>query len=220
MKVGTDGVLLGAWADVGNVKKVLDVGTGSGLIALMLAQRNKEVTIDAIDIDMDAVNQTEWNVDNSPFADQIKVQHISLNELAAISSCKYDAIVSNPPFFVQSLQSPNKQRTLARHTQSLSMTDLLAASAKLLSERGCFSVIYPSDQKELLLENSEKVGLFMKRITDVYSTPQATTPKRVLIEFRKEKDCLLEMSKIIIEKERHVYDESFSTLVKDFYLKL
>lgn len=220
MKVGTDGVLLGAWVDVANAKNILDVGTGSGLIALMVAQRNRKLTVDAIDIDLDAVSQTVWNVNNSPFTDRIKVQHISLNELAAISSCKYDVIVSNPPFFVHSLQSPDKQRTLARHTESLPRTDLLLSSAKLLSDNGTFSIIYPSDQKELLLKEGEKLGLFAKRITDVYSTPQSIEPKRVLIEFAKGKERLLKTNKIIIEKERHIYDESFTMLVKDFYLKL
>lgn len=220
MKVGTDGVLLGAWANVADSKNILDVGAGSGLIALMVAQRNKMLVVDAIDIDIDAVNQAKWNVENSPFADRIKVLNTSLNELAAISSCKYDAIVSNPPFFVQSLQSPDKQRTLARHTESLSMTDLFASSASLLAENGCLFIVYPYDQKKILLEEAERVGLFAKKITDVFSTPQATAPKRVLIEFVKEKKCLVETTKIIIEKERHIYDESFLALVKSFYLNM
>lgn len=219
MKVGTDGVLLGAWTDVGGVKKILDVGTGSGLISLMLAQRNKELEIDAIDIDCDAIIQTKENVEQSPFSSKIQSYNISLQDFANQSYEKYDLIVSNPPFFTQSLKSPEKGRILARHTDSLLMEELIAISSELLSESGKFSIIYPFDCKAFLLKCGEQNELFTSRITNVYPTRVSLEPKRVLIEFSKSKSILKEYN-LIIEESRHVYTEDFKNLLKEYYLKM
>ena len=142
MKGGTDGVLLGAWVNVLG-ENVLDVGTGTGLISLMMAQRNDKVVIDAIDIDGDAVSQAKDNIYNSPFGNRIKCWNASLQEFSSKVEKRYDVIVSNPPFFVQSLKSPNKERSLARHTDSLPIEDLIGLSASLLSQTGRISFIYP-----------------------------------------------------------------------------
>ncbi|MDR1717631.1 MAG: methyltransferase [Prevotella sp.] len=217
MKVGTDGVLLGAWINITEAEKALDIGTGTGLIALMLAQRKDSLRIDAIDIDHNAIEQTKENIKHSPFSGQIQAFESSLQHFRE-SGQQYDLIVSNPPFFIQSLKSPHKERTLARHTDSLSLEELLGISSVLLTSKGKLSIIYPFDYKETLSSLSKKLGLYPSRITNVYPTP-VSLPKRVLIEFSKTELPLIETN-LIIEKERHVYSDEFIRLVKNFYLKM
>lgn len=218
MKVGTDGVLLGAWCDVSQAKTALDIGTGTGLIGLMMAQRNADIITDAIDIDISAIKQAKGNIVQSPFASRIKCHHISLQSFKEHCLAKYDIIVSNPPFFVQSLKSPDKNRTLARHTDSLQMEELIGIASGLLSDRGKLSVIYPYEYKDSLIRLASNSGLYISRITNVYPTP-SSLPKRVLIEFSKT-ELLLTENDLIIEKARHIYSDEFTALVKDFYLKL
>ena len=217
MKVGTDGVLLGAWINITEAEKALDIGTGTGLIALMLAQRKDSLHIDAIDIDHNAIEQTKENIKHSPFSGQIQAFESSLQHFRE-SGQQYDLIVSNPPFFIQSLKSPHKERTLARHTDSLSLEELLGISSVLLTSKGKLSIIYPFDYKGTLSSLSKKLGLYPSRITNVYPTP-VSLPKRVLIEFSKTELPLIETN-LIIEKERHVYSDEFIRLVKNFYLKM
>lgn len=214
MKVGTDGVLLGAWANTEDAESALDVGTGSGLIALMLAQRNINLLIDAIDIDNNAVEQSRENVIQSPFSSRIECFNTSLQELFLNCRKKYDLIVSNPPYFEQSLKSPVKNRTVARHTDSLSVDELLSYSSEFLSSKGRLSVIYPFEYKDYLLQQEY---LFVSRMTNVYPTPNSL-PKRVLVEFSKQK-LSFEESDLIIEKSRHVYSDEFVGLVRDYYLR-
>ncbi|EGK02997.1 tRNA1(Val) (adenine(37)-N6)-methyltransferase [Dysgonomonas gadei] len=217
MKVGTDGVLLGGWINVSEAEKALDIGTGTGLVALMLAQRKDKLHIDAIDIDHYAIEQAKENIKQSPFSDQIQAFESSLQHFRE-SRQQYDLIVSNPPFFIQSLKSPHKERTLARHTDSLSLEELLEISAVLLTSKGKLSIIYPSEHKETLFSLSKKLELYPSRITNVYPTP-VSLPKRILIEFSKTELPLIE-NNLIIEKERHVYSDEFTELVQDFYLKM
>jgi tRNA1Val (adenine37-N6)-methyltransferase len=218
MKVGTDGVLLGAWPDVASADKVLDVGTGTGLVALMVAQRNSNAEIDAIDIDPAAVGQAKENVKNSPFFSQINCLNISLQDFLKWTDKKYDMIVSNPPFFVQSLKSPYAQRTLARHADSLPVEDLIGISSALLSDKGRLSLIYPYEHKEELIKSARRNFLYPSRITHVYPTPDSS-PKRVLIEFSKA-DFPMQENNLIIEKDRHVYSDDFAALVRDYYLAM
>lgn len=140
MKVGTDGVLLGAWAGTESCNRILDIGTGTGLIALMLAQRSKAV-IDAIDIDADACLQAQENAESSPFAGRINVRHCALADFAQAATNLYDLIVSNPPYFVDSLKCPDRQRNTARHTDTLTLEDLLQDSRKLLAPQGRIALI-------------------------------------------------------------------------------
>lgn len=217
MKVGTDGVLLGAWASVSGMN-ALDIGTGTGLIALMMAQRNLQLEIDAIDIDEQANRQAEENVRKSPFNGRITCHRYSLQDYAEIADKKFDTIVSNPPFFTRSLKSPDTRRTMARHNDSLYAEDLIRLSSGLLSDAGKLSLIYPLDYKKQLFEYAALNNLSISRITNVY--PTISTPaKRILIELSKQKN-LLEENDLIIEKERHIYSEEFTNLVKNFYLKL
>ena len=218
MKVGTDGVLLGAWADVREAANALDAGTGSGLIALMLAQRNAAMKVTAIDIDGDAIGQTESNVRSSPFSERIECKHISLQDFADSKPTLYDLVVSNPPFFTDSLKSPDRQRTTARHTDTLPVEDLIWLAAKLLSAKGKLCLIYPYEYYERIVDLSEKSGLFVTRITKVYPTPSSAV-RRILVELSKAKHRPTE-SELVIEESRHIYTEEFKRLTKDFYLKM
>lgn len=218
MKVGTDGVLLGAWTNPENAKTALDIGSGTGLIALMIAQRSKNIQIDAIDISEDATEQAKENCLRSPFSDQINCIHSSLNDFAKLYNKRYDLIVSNPPFFVQSLKSPDRQRSLARHNDSLTLESLIYTGSELLDATGRLSLILPSEQKNTIVRLAEEHNLSVSRITNVYPTP-GSLPKRILTELSKTPIPFSE-DNLIIENERHVYSNDFSRLAKDFYLKL
>jgi tRNA1Val (adenine37-N6)-methyltransferase len=215
MKVGTDGVLLGAWADCTNAKNVLDVGCGSGLIALMLAQRS-EAEIDAVDIDENACEQSEINFRNSPFAGRLNVYHSDFNLYS--STRKYDLIVSNPPYFVRSLKSPNAGRCSARHMEKLRFEDLFGKSTQLLAENGKLSLILPADVFDLIQSIASCNHLFLSRKTTVKPLP-ASPPKRILLEYSKEKNPLKE-NELFIENPLHAYSDEYIELTKEFYLKM
>lgn len=219
MKVGIDGVLLGAWTPVlQSEQHLLDIGTGSGLIALMLAQRTK-AQIDAIDIDSGAVKQAQINVGASEWHDRIEVYHQSLEVFAEKSSRRYDLIVSNPPFFVSSLQAPDQARTMARHTGSVTHQQWLKYAAQLLKKTGRICFILPVTEGLKCIEYANESGLFCYQSVYVYPKPDVAA-KRLLLEFgfsnRK-----TQISTLTIETEnRHQYSNEFTALVKDFYLKL
>lgn len=218
MKVGTDGVLLGAWTEVDSASTALDIGTGTGLISLMLAQRNEDINIDAIDIDHDAIGQATENVNHSPFNSQIRCHNLSLQDFVKLKNNKYDLVVSNPPFFNQSLKSPKQNRTLARHTDSLFIEELIELSSSLLKEKGRLSLIYPYENKDQILSLARTDDLFPSRITEVLPTP-TSSPKRILIELSRE-ELSFETKQLVVELERHKYSPDFIELVKDYYLKL
>jgi len=218
MKVGTDGVLLGAWTDVKNARRILDVGTGSGILALMMAQRNLSAEILAIDVNDKAVKQAVVNIKNSPFSDKIKVDHVSFQQLATNNKYVYDLIVTNPPYFVDSLKSPDKSRTEARHSTGLNLNDLFYFSKQIISENGSLSMILPFDQKMNALAEANSCGWFLLRSTDVYPKPNSK-PKRVLLEFTTNEFSKIE-EELTIEIERHIYSEDYISLTKDFYIKM
>ncbi|GHT12743.1 tRNA1(Val) (adenine(37)-N6)-methyltransferase [Bacteroidia bacterium] len=215
MKVGTDGVLLGAWADVENAKKILDIGTGSGLIALMLAQRSKAF-INAIDINANACKQAKINFENSPFHDRLTIEEQVFQDF--LPSFKYDLLVSNPPYFTHSLKSPDKNRNFARHNDSLTLADLIGKSATILNPQGKLALILPFENLEnaniLAVENQ----LFLCRKTVVLSIPNQPA-KRVLLEYSPHKTDLQE-NEIYIEKSQKIYSEEYIALTKDFYLSV
>lgn len=217
MKVGTDGTLLGAWATLPpHAKKILDIGTGSGLIAIMAAQRHPIAKITAIDIDKDCVMQATENAVASPWAERIEVIESPLQEYSQEE--KFDVIISNPPYFADSMHSPDKQRTTARHTASLSFKELTDGVLRLLAEDGLFAVILPTTESELLLSAS-RGRLFTWRRCEVWSTPESGA-RRIMLELKREppKD-LAQKEKIIIEQGgRHVYSEEYKALTADFYL--
>lgn len=218
MKVGTDGVLLGAWTNVNKCNHILDVGVGTGLVALMLAQRNKDACIYAIDIDDDCVAQAHKNIENSPFAEQIGVEKKSFQEYAATTNHRYDLIVSNPPYFQNALKSPSRSRNYARHNDSLSFFEIMSQGASLLNEDGRIALILPHDFKQQLLEHAATVHLFANRITNVFPL-QHKSAKRLLIELgRQDKGCI--ENNLTIELSRHHYTDEFIALTKSFYLNL
>ncbi len=216
MKVGTDGVLLGAWTDVSNAHRILDIGTGTGLISLMIAQRCPEGKITALDIDSDAVSQAYDNVQSSPWPDRIEV---ILQDICTYHTDRlFDTIVSNPPYFIQSLKSPDIQRNTARHTDTLDAGRLVGKVASLLSPEGHFSMIIPSEQADEIARIALQEGLHLTRHTAVITRP-GLPPKRALLEFRKtETNCRYQ--ELVIELERHVYSDDYQALTKDFYLKM
>lgn len=228
MKVGTDGVLLGAWTLVGNNEKILDVGCGTGLISLMLAQKNLTAIIEAIDIDSGAVQQALINVANSKFKSQINIKQKNFDEYKNCRSL-YDLIVSNPPFFVNSLKNPDEQRNIARHADALSMQMLLTNSHDLLVDGGRLSVIYPSNLKEQFLDIalSRNFNFYISRLTNVKPLPNKS-PKRMLIELTKcDEHSRIKQSEnfqmreecLVIEEGRHIYTDEYKILTKDYYLK-
>ncbi|MCD7848911.1 MAG: methyltransferase [Parabacteroides sp.] len=219
MKVGTDGVLLGAWAATEGCDRILGIGTGTGLIALMLAQRSKAV-IDAIDIDAGACLQAEENAEASPFAGRIRVIHSGLADFASTAACQYDLIVSNPPYFADSLKCPDRQRSTARHTDTLPLDALLHDGRKLLAPGGRLALILPYDRKEHLMDCIRKENLFPSREISVIPVPGAQ-PKRILIELTAEMPASpVSTGELTIEIERHRYTGEYIDLTKDFYLKM
>ena len=204
MKVGTDGVLLGAWANGG--KRILDAGTGTGIIALMMAQRYPNAVVTAIDIDEGAVKQAQQNVAQSPFAQQITVLHNTLQEHQG----EYDAIISNPPFFIDSLAAPDEQRNVARHTQTLTYTELMQAAWRLLSDEGELSVVVPFDYRKRMEDEAIFVGFFPSKVCAVKTTERKPA-KRYLLSFKKH-PCRCEQEQLTIGSER------YQELTKEFYL--
>jgi tRNA1Val (adenine37-N6)-methyltransferase len=179
MKVGTDGVLLGAWADVEGDSRILDLGTGSGLIALMLAQRNPKAEIVALDIDHDAAIQAEQNFAQSPWSNRLSVVCSDISDFA--SERKFTHIVSNPPYFVDSLHSPNAARTAARHASSLPFATIIKAAEQLLESEGRLSVILPSDVA-MLFRREAFEHLWLSRQIDIVTKP-GEEPRRTMMEF-------------------------------------
>ena len=223
MKVGTDAVLLGAWAPICDLLfdichlRILDAGTGSGVIALMLAQRFEQAEIDAIDIDGDAVRQAGENFGRSPWSKRLHCRQIALQELAEEQCGYYDAIVSNPPYFVDSLKNPNQQRQTARHTDTLSYAELLCAAARLLKENGSLSLILPAEAERAIVALAAERGLYPTRLVHVYSKPGKPV-KRILIELKKRNDQPCEESHFYIESESSPRSDEYTALTKDFYL--
>lgn len=219
MKVGTDGVLLGAWVEVEQATTILDIGTGTGLIALMLAQRSK-AKIDAIETEAEAKGQAQENVQRSLWKNRIQVFHSSLQKYQADSSAQYDLLVSNPPFFANSLKAAHDARSMARHNDSLNQQNLLQASLTLLAPRGRLAVIYPVEAAQILLSQAADFGLSCQRKLWVKPKPNLP-PKRLLLELiRSPKAVKSTEQTIVLEKEtRHHYTPEFISLIKDFYLK-
>lgn len=216
MKVGTDGVLLGAWTHLDHPQRILDIGTGTGLIALMLAQRCKEARIIGLDIDDEAVSQAHENIGSSPWKERVEV---ILQDVCTYTPDRlFDTIVSNPPYFNNSLKCTDTQRNTARHTDTLSMDALLEGAARLMTDKGRFSIILPAEQTDELLGTAASKGLYPSRQTHVITRP-GLPPKRVLMEFRKIKETL-QTDEIVIELERHVYSPEYIELTRDFYLKM
>ncbi len=219
MKVGTDAVLLGAWAKVNkNTDSILDIGAGTGVIALMLAQRSSAETIDALEIDDDAYEQCVENFENSSWNDRLFCYHASLNEFVDEIDNTYNFIVSNPPFYSEDYKSKDQQRDLARFEDAMPFEHLIKSVSKLLSNKGKFVVIIPNKEEDSFIKLASKLSLFANNILRVKGTPN-TDIKRSLIEFSFKQNPV-EINELIIETERHRYTQDYISLTKVFYLKL
>jgi tRNA1Val (adenine37-N6)-methyltransferase len=216
MKVGTDAVLLGSWVDASDSKAILDIGTGTGIIALMLAQKSS-AHIHAIDLDETAFIQACENVATCKWKDRITVQQISLQDFARDCPAKFDLIVSNPPYFIDSSKASAESRTAARHTDSLPFEDLLEGVIKLLDKKGKFCVILPYKEAELFRDMAEARKLHIQKILRV-KTRSDKTEKRLLMQFAFNPTTFSESSIVIEKDERHVYTEEYMELTKEYYL--
>ena len=219
MKVGTDGTLLGAWASVptslphpttGPSPRILDIGTGTSLIALMMAQRFPEAEVTGVDIDAEAVAQARENVAASPFAGRINVICADVRTMASDHDCLYEAIVCNPPYFENSLQCPDGRRSIARHAGTLSLRELMECVRRLLADSGEFSVVIPTDGKQRLETEAALAGLFKVRQCAVHTKP-TKGPKRHLMAFRKH-PANLQTDELLMGSER------YRQLTKEFYI--
>lgn len=220
MKIGTDGVLLGAWTPLNNSPNaILDIGTGTGIIALMLAQRSNAQQIDALEIDKNAYEQAVDNFENSKWGDRLFCFHAGLDEFIEEPEDEYDLIVSNPPFYTDDFRSENEQRDLARFQEAMPFEDLVEAAALLLSKTGIFSVIIPFKEEEKFIALANEYDLFPIKITHVKGTPTAEI-KRSLLAFSRLKLDSFSSDELVIETSRHQYTEKYIVLTKDFYLKM
>ncbi len=217
MKIGTDGTLLGCWSDVGKAETILDIGSGTGVIAIIAAQNNKEAKIKALEIDKLASEDAQLNIDSCPWSDRIEVQNISLQNYT--SNQKYDAIISNPPFFERSMKALGIARNTARHTDTLHYTDIFRFCKSNLSEKGNLSMILPVENAKKAVNESGEYGLYPKRICEVKPIPKKE-PHRWLVEWSFDSQIKTEYTKLTIETgvKRHEYTDEYKRLGKAFYL--
>lgn len=219
MKVGTDGVLLGAWADVSGCKKVLDIGTGTGLIAIMLAQRNLSADIHAVEIDATAATQAQQNANASPWSKRLEIFTDAIQDFQRFTHNQYDLIVSNPPFFSGGTFSDNQNRNNVRHTIKLSHGDLLIAVRSLLAENGKFCVVLPFIEGLRFEEMAKQYGLHCTKKTEVHPKADKAV-ERLLIQFEPTIQAT-ETNQLVIQKEaRNDWTDDYIALTKDFYLKM
>lgn len=220
MKIGTDGVLLGAWTPItNNPFSILDIGAGTGIIALMLAQRSNAEQIDALEIDEDAYEQATDNFENSPWSDRLFCYHAGLDEFVEEPEDEYDLIVSNPPFYTEDYKTENEQRDLARFADAMPFDELIEAADLLLSENGIFSVIIPFKEEENFIALANEYELHPLKITHVKGKP-TTEIKRSLLAFSRKETIDYTVDELIIETARHIYTPEYIALTKDFYLKM
>ena len=217
MKVGTDGTLLGAWANAPvEPCRILDIGTGTGLVALMMAQRYPKSQVIGIDIDRDAAIQAQENVDASPFSNRVKI--INADAVKIEDKEGFDAIVCNPPYFVDSLTCPQDQRTLARHTITLTYEQLIQTAYKLLKNDGMFSIVVPTENNDAIESAAALAGFMISRICMIKTTPNKL-PKRQLIEFRKNRIDRIDFCEEILEIFPNQRSDWYYELTRDFYIK-
>jgi len=219
MKVGTDGVLLGAWSNIDeSVNSILDIGSGTGLIALMMAQRSFAEVIDAVEIEDAAYVQCVENFERSDWADRLFCYHTTFQEYSIEMDEKYDLIISNPPFYNSTYKDLNKERALARHSESLSYEELLTGISKLLSDNGSCAFIIPYSVEDFFIKIAIKKNLVLNKRTRVRGNENSKI-KRSLLQFSF-REIEVENEELIIEKERHLYTNEYKRLVKNFYLKM
>jgi len=220
MKVGTDAVLLGAWCPIeNNPISILDIGAGTGILALMLAQRSNAKQIDALEIDEEAYEQCVENFENSPWSDRLFCFHAGLDEFVDEPEDEYDIVLSNPPFYAEDYKTENSQRDLARFQDALPFEELIEAADLLLSENGIFAVILPFKEEQRFVDLCAEFELFPVKITRVKGN-SSTPIVRSLLAFKRYELSTLQADELIIETARHHYTNDYIDLTKDFYLKM
>ncbi len=217
MKVGTDAVLLGAWVKTNGAKSILDIGTGTGIIALMLAQKSS-AQIDAIDIEVSAYEQATENVRFCIWNERINVYCTSLQDYVLKVKHSYDLIVSNPPYFSHSSKSAEEERTHARHNDLLPFEELISGVVKLLDKKGRFCVILPNKEASIFRNIAESKGLHLSNLTRVRTKANQDTEKRHLMQFEFESSSFSENTIVIEKDERHEYTDEYKELTKDYYI--
>ena len=219
MKVGTDGVLLGAWADTMDSKSILDIGTGTGVIAIMLAQKNQDAQIDAVEIDADSYEQAKENMEQSPWAERLAIHHCSIQDYVKGCNQSYDLVVCNPPFFTGGTLSETHKRNEVRHTVKLPTGELLQAARRLLNPEGRFCVILPLIEGLRFQEVAERYNLYCSKMVEVQPKADKSV-ERLMLEFRSSR-AEMEKSHLIIQHEkRNDYTADYIALTKDFYLNM
>lgn len=216
MPVGTDAVLLGAWANLSMARHILDIGTGSGIIALMAAQRAPLARVEGIDIDMPSVEQARSNVSGSPFASRVSIHHGDVREYVS-SEGLFDSILSNPPFYINDVVPPSQRRYVARNASALPTESLLDAVVRLLSPDGTFSVVVPSTSLALFVALGLERDLFLARCTQV-RTVMRKPPKRVLLEFTRHRVSTAMHDDLMLYDANGLRSADYLLLTKDFYL--
>lgn len=216
MKIGTDSVLLGAWTPCGAENRILDIGTGSGILALMMAQRTKAV-IDAIEVNANAADLAQKNVQLSPWPDQIHIFNLSIQEFSSETNNKYNLIICNPPFFTDSLKAPDQARNIARHNDTLPVKDLLKITSELLAEDGKASFILPADAFENWITQASSHYLFPEIITKVKSSHKHH-PHRAMVVFTKVQKPEITENELSIYSSKGIYTDEYRKLTKEFYL--
>ncbi len=220
MKVGTDGVLLGAWATIPKDSfSCLDIGAGTGLLSLMIAQRSAIEVIDAIEIDNNAYEQCVQNFENSDWNDRLFCYHAGFDEFVEEIEDRYDLIISNPPFYSEAISSGDNARDLARSNTSLPFDELINGVSHLLSDSGSFQLIIPYKEERSFIKLANQKRLFLHRVTRVKGTAESDI-KRSLLEFTRIKTKVIEEQILTIEKSRHDYTNEYINVTKDFYLKM
>ncbi|MFA9290320.1 MAG: tRNA1(Val) (adenine(37)-N6)-methyltransferase [Solirubrobacteraceae bacterium] len=220
MKIGTDGVLLGAWCPIDNNPKIiLDIGTGTGIIALMLAQRTDAIQIDAIEIEENAFEQATDNFENSIWADRITCYHAGLDELVDEPDDEYDLIVCNPPFYSEDFKTGDERRDAARFQDAMPFEELVDAAHLLLSENGIFAVIIPFKEEDKFIDLCANCELFPINVTRVKGNLTSEI-KRSLLAFKRYELPILTTSQLVIEVNRNEFTVDYINLTKDFYLKM
>ncbi|MGB6268385.1 MAG: methyltransferase [Olleya sp.] len=219
MKIGTDSVLLGAWTPLDtNPFSVLDIGAGTGVLSLILAQRSNAQVIDAIEIDELAYEQCVDNFEVSSWSDRLFCYHADLAEFTEEIEDKYDLIISNPPFYSENFKTENEQRDLARFTDALPFGHLIESVSQLLAIDGVFSVVIPFKEEADFITLASAVKLYPNKIMHVKGSPSSDIKRSLLVFSFRESEIKTET--LIIETSRHKYTESYINLTKDFYLKM
>jgi|694.fasta_scaffold84394_1 tRNA1Val (adenine37-N6)-methyltransferase len=217
MKVGTDAVLLGAWIIPNGSKNILDIGTGTGVISLMLAQKSS-ANILAVEIDKQSTEQAMLNVSQSNYFSQIQVENVSIQDLAQKSEKKFDLIVTNPPYFIDSYKSIESNRTIARHSDSLPFEELIDSVIKLLDVKGKFCLILPKNEAGIFRKMAEIKGLYLSKLLRIRTKPDKESEKRHLMQFEFKETEFSESTLVLEENESRNYTQAYKEFTKDYYL--